>query len=139
MGHEESLIVIRIYEVVNLILSFFTSLSAYFLYNLLDTEEVISNNRLILNISLPGGFKFSLVEEYRFEDYQLKINHYNYVLLYPDGRFALSYDNSPHHPSLDGFPHHKHRYPRDKYPALSFSGSLKEALDEIRWFIEKVS
>ena len=109
------------------------------MYNLLDTEDVISNNRLILNIPLPGGFKLSLVEEYRFEDYRLQISHYNYVLLYPDGRFALSYDNSLHHPGLDNFPHHKHRYPRGKYPALSFSGSLKEALDEIRWFIEKVS
>jgi len=48
------------------------------------------------------------------------------------------YDSSLHYPQLANFPHHRHLYPKDKYPPVGFSGKLSDALAEARWIIEKL-
>jgi hypothetical protein len=43
--------------------------------------------------------------EYRLRD---EVEKYAYHLQDAGGRFILRYDNRPHHPEVETFPHHKH-------------------------------
>ena len=56
------------------------------------------------------------------------VDKYRFQYMSKDGRMIFRYDNAPHHPGMDSFPHHKHT------PDRVFSSSLpaiKDLLNEI--------
>jgi hypothetical protein len=138
MEHLESLITSRAYEVINSLLKFFPYLSTVELYGLFDVDQVVSDRRLNFSVSLEGGYTLVVSERYDYQEYQL-VALYNYSLLSSTKEFIVSYDNSPHHSHLTNFPHHKHLYPRSQYRPGDFSGKLADALNEIKWVIERIS
>ena len=139
MEHFDSLIVSRIYGIISCIGETFAYIDETELYNQVDIDQVISQKRFICRIALRGRYNLSILERYGYQNYQLSIIHYSYVLVNPLGEFVLRYDNSPHYPYLANFPHHKHLYPKDQYPPVSFSGRLSDALADARWVVEKLS
>ncbi len=62
-----------------------------------------------------------------------KIAKYSYTLLHGE-RPVLRYDNAPHHPNIETFPHHKHE--NDEVKPLH-DNSIEAFLKEVRRFIEK--
>ena len=134
MEHIEFLILSRVYEIISAIQIVFPELSAVTLHSNIDVEEVVRSETLIYRVNFAKGYQLFISEEYHYTDYQLEIFYY-YSLLDPQSNEVLSYDNSPHYPSLDNFPHHKHYHPKDKYSPVSFSGNLLDTLKEIRWII----
>jgi hypothetical protein len=137
--HFDSLIVSRIYEITACVNQTFDYIDEVEFYNQIDIDQVISQRRFICRAALRGGYSLSILERYSYQNYQLSIVHYSYVLVNPLGEFVLRCDNSSHYPHLANFPHHKHLYPKDRYSPTSFSGKLSDALAEARWIIEKLS
>jgi len=131
MDHIEFLITERVYEIISWLWNIFPTLSGIDLYSSVDIDQVANEKVLVLKVELPRQFKIVI------QDYQLKIFHYHYMLLDPQEDSVISFDNSPHYPELDNFPHHKHHYPKDEHSPVSFSGSLLDALKEIKWVINK--
>jgi hypothetical protein len=132
VNREESLIIIRAHEVIALLLEMFPRLSAIELYNQFDIDLLPIGRWLLLKAELPQRRMSVISEKYRYLDYQLAI-FYDYSLLGAQGEPIISFDNSPHHPTLTNFPHHKHYYPKAQHTPLSFSGRLADALHEIQW------
>ena len=62
-----------------------------------------------------------------------EIAKYSYTLLHGE-RPVLRYDNAPHHPNIETFPHHKHE--NDEVKPLH-DNSIEAFLKEVRRFIEK--
>lgn len=58
-----------------------------------------------------------------------EMEKYAYHLQDPSERLIFRYDNRPHHPEINTFPHHKHAHNSQK-PQPSRKQSLKEVLDE---------
>jgi len=138
VDHFESLISIRVYDIIYMILSAFPHLSAPELYNRFDLETAITTKSVDTKVEIGGGYWLTITEKYFYQAHQLKML-YNYSLLNPDGSLLISYDNSHHHPGLPNFPHHKHYYPKRKYPPISFSGEFADALSDMRWIIERAN
>lgn len=132
MNREESIIIIRVHEVIALLLETFPSLSVVELYNQFDIDLPPISRSLFLKVELLQRRLLIISEKYRYTDYQLAVL-YDYSLLGDQGEPIISYDNSPHHPTLTNFPHHKHHYPKGQHVPLSFSGRLADALHEIQW------
>jgi hypothetical protein len=116
-----------------------TRLSAYLrddVYEVIDVEQCVHARKLLCKIRLQNDTVLAIREAYSLRGYELGVV-YNYMLLAADESPLFSYDNSPHHPHLSTFPHHKHFYPKRKHAPIGFSGRLQDALEEIRWFLEK--
>jgi hypothetical protein len=137
MDHIEFLITERVYEIISWLWNIFPMLSGIDLYSSVDIDQVANEKVLVLKVELPRQFKMVINEKYSYQDYHLKIFHYHYMLLDPQEGSVISFDNSPHYPELDNFPHHKHYYPKDEHSPVSFSGSLLDALKEIKWVTNK--
>lgn len=135
MDRFDSLITIRSYEVIALILAAFPELDVIEAYNNLDVDRTVQGRLLIYRLGLPYEYGLIISEKYSYIDYQLVIL-YNYSFTNPRDELFLSYDNSLHHYQLSNFPHHKHLYPKNNYSPVSFSGELSDALREARWIIE---
>jgi hypothetical protein len=54
---------------------------------------------------------------------------YRYHYEDPDGRLVFRYDNAPHHPEVETFPHHKHL--SDGRVVPSVEQSLPRVLEEV--------
>ena len=135
MGYFENLILQRVYFFIGEIEE---TLSEYLKTSLLiniDIEQCIYDEQLFLTIELRDDFVLVVKEEYSFEHHKLKIE-YNYTLLSSNYKPIVSFDNSPHHPRLTTFPHHKHYYPKSRYKPVNFTGEFIDALQEIYWIVE---
>lgn len=104
-------------------------------HEVIDIQQAIYAKELFCKIRLQSDEMLLIREVYSLHGYELDV-FYNYMLLAADDSPRFSYDNSPHHPHLVTFPHHKHFYPKRKHAPIGFSGQLQDALEEIRWFLE---
>ncbi len=52
----------------------------------------------------------------------------------PDGRCRFRYDNTPHHPGLPHFPHHKHEGPEES-PVPHSQPSVAQVLREVAVYL----
>jgi len=74
-----------------------------------------SRLRFLEYVSITGGEVARLKYRYHYED--------------PDGRLVFRYDNAPHHPEVETFPHHKHL--SDGRVVPSVEQSLPRVLEEV--------
>ncbi|BES82865.1 toxin-antitoxin system TumE family protein [Pyrodictium abyssi] len=74
-----------------------------------------SRLRFLEYVSITGGNAARLKYRYHYED--------------PDGRLVFRYDNAPHHPEVETFPHHKHL--GDGRVVASIAPSIRSVLEEI--------
>ena len=70
-------------------------------------RERIANTEgfIEINVIFPRGYRFSFFEYYRVSE---GVTKYRYQLLDRDDKSIVRWDNAPHHPELDEFPHHQH-------------------------------
>jgi hypothetical protein len=66
--------------------------------------------------------------------YNESLDKYGYTLIVGGAR-VLGWDNAPHHPELDGFPHHVHRLDGRVEPS-SLTGDPESDLDIVRNEVE---
>ena len=73
-------------------------------------EEIIVNNRINLRIRIrfKTGYLLELNEAIIAETATLKRLYYRYHFQDKQNNLVFRYDNTPHFPELEGFPHHKH-------------------------------
>ena len=73
-------------------------------------EEILASDRINLRIRVrfKAGNLFELNEAVIVEDDQLERLNYRYHLQDRQNNLIFRYDNTPHFPSLENFPHHKH-------------------------------
>jgi len=135
MGFFENLILQRVYFFIGEIEATLEEYLDTPVLDYFDVDECATFEELFLKIKLNNGCMLTVKEEYTFEHHRLTIQ-YNYTLLSPDDKPIISYDNSPHHPRLESFPHHKHFYPKSKYEPMSYNGDFVQALQEILWIME---
>ncbi len=80
-------------------------------------------------VKLIDGSSLSIFQHVRIKEKELLITDYRYHYMNHGNRLIFRYDNAPHHPELDTFPHHKHtllgKEPSPKMP------KIEEVLDEI--------
>ncbi len=107
-------------------------------YEVIDVQQCVDARKLLSKIRLQNDTILAIREAYSLRGYELEV-FYNYMLLTAAESPLFSYDNSPHHPHLATFPHHKHFYPKRKHTPVGFSGQFQDALEETRWFLEITS
>ena len=73
-------------------------------------EEIVAVNRVNLRIRVrfPSGYMLELNEAVIGETGQLMHLGYRYHFQDKQNNLIFRYDNTPHFPGLEGFPHHKH-------------------------------
>ncbi|MBW1717312.1 MAG: hypothetical protein JRJ77_16070 [Deltaproteobacteria bacterium] len=73
-------------------------------------EEIIAANRVNLRIRVrfPSGHMLELNEAIVGEGDHTRHLGYRYHFQDGENNVVFRYDNTPHFPSLDNFPHHKH-------------------------------
>ena len=73
-------------------------------------EEIVAVNRVNLRIRVrfPSGYMLELNESVIGETGQLMHLGYRYHFQDKQNNLVFRYDNTPHFPGLEGFPHHKH-------------------------------
>lgn len=101
-----------------------------------NIDDFVAAQELILRCGLTNQWNLRIREGYLIADYQLEIE-YGYVLLDSAGAVIFSCDNTPHHPQVRTFPHHKHRYPKDRFKPTEFSGRFADFLEEVLWEISR--
>ena len=73
-------------------------------------EEILTDDRVNLRIRIrfTNGYLLELTEAVKAE--KLMINHLNYRYHFQDdhNNLVFRYDNTPHFPDIESFPHHKH-------------------------------
>lgn len=74
-------------------------------------EEILTPHRVNLRIRIrfSEGSLLELTEAVVVETELLRHLGYRYHFQDQENRFLFRYDNTPHFPELDSFPHHKHR------------------------------
>ena len=135
MGFLENLVTLRIQQVLSEISVHFSELIKASPYETLDTARFVYAGELLFTVEFNDGSSLVILEKYSLMHYALKITLYNYIYLDSSNNPIVSYDNSPHHPEISSFPHHKHYYPKRKFRPLPFSGDLLDALSEIKWIM----
>lgn len=73
-------------------------------------EEILAVNRVNLRVRVrfPDGYMLELNEAVVVEEGQLTHLGYRYHFQDNQNNLVFRYDNTPHFPELEGFPHHKH-------------------------------
>jgi len=73
-------------------------------------EEILAVNRVNLRVRVrfPSGYMLELNEAVIVEKGQLMHLGYRYHFQDKQNNLVFRYDNTPHFPGLEGFPHHKH-------------------------------
>lgn len=95
-------------------------------YEILTYEAEGSNIRLKLNITFIDQ-SCLFVRDYIFEGERRK---YSFHWQDPWGNLLIRWDNAPHWPQIDTYPHHKHLGAVDRVEP-SEQTELKEVLEEI--------
>ncbi|MDM8525453.1 DUF6516 family protein [Desulfococcaceae bacterium HSG8] len=74
-------------------------------------EEILEHDRVNLRIRIRflSGYLLELNEAIILEAEQIKHLDYRYHFQGRENYLVFRYDNTPHFPDIDGFPHHKHR------------------------------
>ena len=74
------------------------------------SEEILAHNRINLRIRVrfQSGHLLELNEAVIFESGHINHLSYRYHLQDQQNNLVFRYDNTPHFPDLDSFPHHKH-------------------------------
>ena len=94
-------------------------------------EEILAVNRVNLRIRVrfPSGYMLEFNEAVIGESGHLR--HLGYRYHFQDGQnnLVFRYDNTPHFPDLESFPHHKHL--PDKVVGAK-QPSILEVIEEIR-------
>lgn len=136
MNLEDSLITIHTYNLLSLLIDSLGSLIKTNPLLTFDPNKITDRKALNIAVELVNGSMLRFYEEYNYQDYNLKVK-YHYLYLTSDQKPILSCDNSPHHPEISTFPHHKHYYPKESYKPLAFSGELIDFLQEVKREIER--
>ena len=73
-------------------------------------EEILAVNRVNLRVRVrfPSGYMLELNEAVIVEKGQFMHLGYRYHFQDKQNNLVFRYDNTPHFPGLEGFPHHKH-------------------------------
>jgi hypothetical protein len=73
-------------------------------------EEILAFNRINLRIRVrfKSGYLFELNEAAIVEVDQFRRLNYRYHFQNSQNNLVFRYDNTPHFPDLESFPHHKH-------------------------------
>ena len=73
-------------------------------------EEILATNRINLRIRVrfKTGYLFEINEAAIVEADQLRRLNYRYHFQDSQNNLVFRYDNTPHFPDLENFPHHKH-------------------------------
>lgn len=73
-------------------------------------EEILTTNRVNLRIRVrfSSGHLLELNEAFFVEREHIKHLGYRYHFQDKQNNLVFRYDNTPHFPGLEGFPHHKH-------------------------------
>lgn len=95
----------------------------------LRTERVdLDRGYVKAEVAFTDGSQLHLFEYVVLEDGEVDREDYRYHYQTDDGRLIRRWDNAPHHPSVDTFPHHVHV--GDSVEA-SRPVSLEEVLGEV--------
>ena len=94
-------------------------------------EEIVARDRVNLRIRIrfPSGHLLELNEAIVAEAGQIRHLGYRYHFQEEQYNLVFRYDNTPHFPGVETFPHHKHL--SDKIVA-SEQPSILEAIEEAR-------
>jgi len=88
-------------------------------------------------ITFIDGSCLVVFQHVRIEEEKLTVTDYRYHYMTPDNKLIFRYDNAPHYPEIDTFPHHKHLPSGARGAAMP---SVKHVLAEIDAIvIEKVT
>jgi hypothetical protein len=73
-------------------------------------EEIVAANRINLRIRVRflSGYLLELSEAVLGEAGRIRHLGYRYHFQDKQNRLVFRYDNTPHFPGLEGFPHHRH-------------------------------
>ena len=94
------------------------------------SEEILTPQRINLRIRVRfvSGHLLEFNEAVIVETGQIDHLSYRYHLQDRQNRLVFRYDNAPHFPTLDNFPHHKHLPDKvDSTKKISISNAIKEA------------
>ena len=91
------------------------------LYAIIESRREIEVERLFIDESVPGqdgmiegrlrfwdGSLLEFVEILTTQDLVLIKTDYTYHYQSGEGQLIFRYDNAPHHPEINTYPHHKH-------------------------------
>ena len=118
----------RFYELAEIINSSRSLKEGYYLCKTTDGFEVSVTHEFHDEVEFVDGSKLFIKERYFLERRALLIK-YVYIYRNANGLEIFRCDNSPHHPDVWTFPHHKHYVHTDRiYP---FSGGLADFISEI--------
>lgn len=89
-------------------------------------EEILTQNRINLRIRIRflTGHLLELNEAVILEKGELQNLSYRYHFQDKNNKLIFRYDNTPHHPDLKNFPHHKH-------DPLGVAGTNKPLITEV--------
>ena len=88
-------------------------------------------------ITFIDGSSLVIFQHVRIEEEKLTVTDYRYHYMTPDDKLIFRYDNAPHYPKIDTFPHHKHLPSGARDAAMP---SVKDVLAEIdSILIEKIT
>ena len=98
-------------------------------------EEILAVNRVNLRVRVrfPSGYMLELNEAVIVEKGQFMHLGYRYHFQDKQNNLVFRYDNTPHFPGLEGFPHHKHL--PDKVSGAD-EPSILNVIEEARLFAQ---
>ena len=94
------------------------------------SEEILTPHRINLRIRVrfASGHLLEFNEAVIIEKGQINHLSYRYHLQDRQNKLVFRYDNAPHFPTLDNFPHHKHLPDKvDSTKKISILKAIKEA------------
>jgi len=99
-------------------------------------EEILAVNRVNLRIRVrfPSGHMLELNEAVMVEEGQFMHLGYRYHFQDEQNNLVFRYDNTPHFPGVEGFPHHKHL--PDKVSGTE-KPSILNVIQEARQFAQR--
>lgn len=81
------------------------------------------------SLCLHGGYELHIAEYVIITDGNPISTKYRYQLLFPEGKFAVRWDNAPHYKEISSFPHHKHC--RDGHAVSSSARNIFDILHSL--------
>jgi len=80
-------------------------------------------------IIFTNGTRLALFQHVKTDGVRLFITDYRYHYMTADDQMIFRYDNAPHHPGTENFPHHKH----------TLSGIISSDMPEIRDVMNEIT
>jgi hypothetical protein len=100
------------------------------------SEEILTHLRINLRIRVRffSGYLLEFNEAVIIKNGQIDHLSYRYHLQDIQNKLVFRYDNAPHFPGLENFPHHKHL--PDKVESTK-KISIVEVIKEVKFMVEK--